>query len=279
MAPVAGEIVERNAMVGAVATAAGEPMFVLIRDGELELRADVAERIMLRLKPGQTVTMRGVGLREPLTGEVRLVRADDRPGHAAGPGAHRHRRRQLGAVRHVLSTPRSSWPSARRLAVPVTAMAAGDDGAAVMRVVDGLVERVPVKTGIRDRGHVEILAGLAAGDLVVTKAGAFVRDGRPDQPGARPRRHELRVDAMNFSAWSIRNPDRAAAGLLPADGAGLAILQRAADHPVSEHRRAAGRGHGHPVGRGPGRDGNAGHQGDRGCRGRASPGSRTSPRP
>ena len=47
----------------------------------------------------------------------------------------------------------------------------------VMRVRDGLVERVVVKTGIRDGGLVEVIDGLAAGDLVVTKAGAFVRAG------------------------------------------------------------------------------------------------------
>jgi len=39
------------------------------------------------------------------------------------------------------------------------------------------VERVTVKTGIRDGGLVEITEGLAAGDTVVTKAGAFVRAG------------------------------------------------------------------------------------------------------
>jgi len=47
----------------------------------------------------------------------------------------------------------------------------------VKRVQDGLVTQVPVKTGIRDSGWVEILSGLEAGDTIVTKAGAFVRDG------------------------------------------------------------------------------------------------------
>jgi len=47
----------------------------------------------------------------------------------------------------------------------------------VMRVRGGLVERLAVVTGIRDRGMIEIVSGLAIGDLVVTKAAAFVRDG------------------------------------------------------------------------------------------------------
>jgi HlyD family secretion protein len=51
-----------------------------------------------------------------------------------------------------------------------------------MRVTDGLVERVPVKLGIRDGAFVEVLSGIAAGDLIVTKAAAFVRDGDKINP-------------------------------------------------------------------------------------------------
>ena len=40
-----------------------------------------------------------------------------------------------------------------------------------------MVERAIVKTGIRDGGMVEIVEGLAEGDQVVLKAGAFVRAG------------------------------------------------------------------------------------------------------
>jgi HlyD family secretion protein len=63
------------------------------------------------------------------------------------------------------------------VAVPVTAVGSGDGQTTVMRVVDGVVSRVPVTLGIRDGGMVEIVEGISAGDLVVTKAAAFVRDG------------------------------------------------------------------------------------------------------
>jgi HlyD family secretion protein len=46
-----------------------------------------------------------------------------------------------------------------------------------MRVRDGVVEVAPVSLGIRDGAMVEITEGLAEGDLVVAKAGAFVRSG------------------------------------------------------------------------------------------------------
>ena len=63
------------------------------------------------------------------------------------------------------------------LAVPVTAIGSTPAGSMVMRVKDGVVERVSVRTGIRDGGLVEITQDLAPGDRVVTKAGGFVRDG------------------------------------------------------------------------------------------------------
>ncbi len=43
-----------------------------------------------------------------------------------------------------------------------------------------------VRTGIRDRGMVEVIEGLAAGDQVVTKAGAFVRSGDRINPVLAP---------------------------------------------------------------------------------------------
>ena len=176
VAPVSGEVVERNALVGGIASAAGAAMFKLIRDGALELRADVAEADLVRLATNQTVQMTAVGTNEVLVGVVRLVE----------PTIDATSR--LGRVRITLDRPelvRSGMfmdatvlvVERKTNAVPVTAVGSGADGATVMRVRDGLVERVKVVTGIRDGGMVEILSGVVPGDLIVTKAAAFVRDG------------------------------------------------------------------------------------------------------
>ncbi len=183
IAPATGEILSRNAEIGSIASAAGKPMFTLVRDGALELRAEIAERDLVRLAAGQVAQIAGVGLAAPLTGKVRLVE----------PSIDVATR--LGHARIALDDPSSMRAGmyadaeiilARRdtLAVPVTAVSAGADGATVMRVTDGIAERVVVQTGIRDSGQVEILSGLAAGDTVVTKAGAFVRPGDRIQPVA-----------------------------------------------------------------------------------------------
>ena len=46
-----------------------------------------------------------------------------------------------------------------------------------MTVKDGVVHRTVITTGIRDGGWIEVLEGITAGDTIVAKAAAFVRDG------------------------------------------------------------------------------------------------------
>jgi HlyD family secretion protein len=174
--PVNGEITQRNAILGSIASAAGAPMFTLIRDGALEMDADIAESDILRIAAGQKVLLSLVGTDAHLTGTVRLVEptidAVTRLGRA------RISLDQPSQLRSGMFIDAEVLVAERQaLAVPVTAVGRSADGATVKQVQDGLVTQVPVQTGIRDSGWVEILSGLKAGDSIVTKAGAFVRDG------------------------------------------------------------------------------------------------------
>jgi HlyD family secretion protein len=176
IAPVGGTVVARNAQVGGIASAAGQPMFTIVRDGALELMAEVAEQDLVRLIEGQNVALTGIGWPQAIGGTVRLVE----------PTINTQTR--LGNARITIADPSlvrvGMFLSAEILvtegevlAVPVTAVSAGASGATVLRVVDGVAERVPVTTGIRDGGLIGITDGLQPDDLVVTKAAAFVRDG------------------------------------------------------------------------------------------------------
>lgn len=174
-APVAGEITARSAQVGAIASAA-MPMFSMIRDNALELRADVAEGDVLRLQPGQPVTLHLAGDTAPRKGTVRLVEpaidTATRMGRvritideASGvrPGMY--------AMAEVLVAERSA------AAAPITALGISPQGPTALKVTGDIAALVPVKTGIRDQGWIEIFSGLTPGDQIVAKAGAFVRDG------------------------------------------------------------------------------------------------------
>ena len=181
VAPVSGEVLARNAQVGAIASAQGQPMFILMRDGALEVKAEVAEADLVKLQPGMPVLIRTVASDEPLRGSVRLVEpgvnATTRLGMARIEIENaRIVRAGMYAEAEILVAERAT------LAVPISAVGETAAGAIVRKVTGGVVSEVPVKTGIRDGQWVEIVEGLAAGDRIVTKAGAFVRDGDTVNP-------------------------------------------------------------------------------------------------
>jgi HlyD family secretion protein len=180
-APYAGRITARNATIGAIATAAGSPMFVIEKDGALELWADVAEADILRLAEGQTAALTGVGTPDGLTGTVRLVEpvidSLTRLGRARiSIAAETGLRAGMFIEADVIVAEHDA------LAVPVTAISAAGGEQTVLRVKDGMVEQIAVTLGIREKGWVEVTKGLAIGDLVVAKAGAFVRPGDKINP-------------------------------------------------------------------------------------------------
>jgi len=175
-APVSGIISARGARVGAIASASAGPMFTIIRDGKLELRADIAEADMHRIAEGQTVLIHLIGAEAPVEGTIRLVEptlnTTTRLGMARieiAEGANL--RAGMFADAEIIVATREA------ITVPVTSVNMARDGADVLKIEDGIARRTVVSTGIREGGRVEIVKGLARGDLIVAKAGAFVRDG------------------------------------------------------------------------------------------------------
>ena len=184
-APFAGEITARNAQLGAIASAQGQPMFTLIRDGALELRADLSESDLIRVAVGQTASLTQVGSITPLQGTVRLVEptidTTTRLGRArisiVDPT---NIRAGMFVEAAIMVVERATT------AIPVTAIGTFEGKATVMKVTGNTVTRVAIVTGIRDGGWVEITQGVAAGDTLVTKAGSFVRDGDQITPVPAP---------------------------------------------------------------------------------------------
>jgi RND family efflux transporter MFP subunit len=179
-APAAGIISRRNARIGALASGASDPMFRIIANGEIELDAEVPETELARLEPRQKaeITIAGVG---QVQGRIRLV----------SPEVDRATR--LGRVRIFLgddtrlrigSFGRGSVVTAhgQGLVVPVAAVLFAADGPQVQIVEDGRVVTRSVTTGLKSGDRIEITSGLAEGDTVIAKAGAFLRDGDAVRP-------------------------------------------------------------------------------------------------
>lgn len=173
--PVDGVVSRRNARIGAVASAAGDPMFRIIQNGEMELDAEIVETELFKVKPGQTARITVPGAAE-LEGTVRLVSPEiDRTTRLGrvrvflgkNPALH------VGAfARGVINTNKS-----RGIAVPPASVMFDPEGSFV-QVVDGdKVKRRNVKTGLVADGRVEITAGLTEGEMIVRRSGTFLRDG------------------------------------------------------------------------------------------------------
>ena len=176
-APVAGIISRRNGRIGAVASgsAVAQPMFNLISNNDIELEAEVPETDMLRLKAGQKASISVAGSSE-VPGTVRLVMPEV------------DKATRLGRVRiSVTDGPQLRIGSFARgtvlvrdseaLTLPASAVLFGVDGAYVQLVAGTRISTRKVTPGLQTSSAVEIIAGLQPGDLVVSKAGTFLRDG------------------------------------------------------------------------------------------------------
>lgn len=179
--PVAGVVSAKNARVGAIASGAGDPLFTVIKDDAIELVADLSETDIQSVKAGQKAVITVAGGRNKIEGTVRLVSPTVDPTtrlgsvHVVLPPDSPARAGMYGSAEVVVA-------SANAVALPLSAVTSGRDGSTTRRVENGVVKQVAVEIGIQDGGFVEIKDGISAGDIVVEKAGAFVRDGDKINP-------------------------------------------------------------------------------------------------
>lgn len=182
--PVDGIISRRTAHVGAIATAvgvaAGEPMFRVIQDGEIELDAEVGESQIRKLKVGQTATIT-IADGTTTTGTVRLVSPEI------------DNKTRLGKVRIFIGPDRrlhiGTFASGqietsreRGLAVPVSAVTTSGGSSTTLVLEGDTVRERPVEIGLSTGGLIEIRKGLVEGDRVIARAGTFLKDGDVVRP-------------------------------------------------------------------------------------------------
>ncbi|MCA1970050.1 MAG: efflux RND transporter periplasmic adaptor subunit [Rhizobium sp.] len=174
--PVAGLIAARNAKVGAIASGAGQPMFTVIRDGEIELVADISETDILRMRVGQKAEVKVAGGAATLGGSVRLISPVIDPQTRLG-AVHIAIDDDQGARAGMYASAEIIISEAQGVALPLSAVTTDKRGTTTRLVTDNVVKQVKIETGIQDGAFIEIKDGLSQGDVVVAKAGAFVRDG------------------------------------------------------------------------------------------------------
>jgi RND family efflux transporter MFP subunit len=181
-APANGIILTRNVEVGQTAMPGGDALFRLSKDGETELRGQVAEQDLPLLKVGQLVDVKLTGTSKIYQGRIRLL------GAVIDPAT------RLGTAKVSLTPDPNLRPgafaraevtvsNAERAVLPQTAVLNDDKGSYVLIVnSEGKVERRAVHvTGMVSSG-VTVADGINPKDKIVTMAGAFLQVGETVKP-------------------------------------------------------------------------------------------------
>lgn len=175
-APVAGLVGKASAVVGTMASARAEPLFQIITGGELELSAQISTKSLSKLSSGLPAKIKVVGVGE-LPGRVRFVSNTVDPATQLGEVhvsiGYDERLKPGMFARAIINLGRRC----DRAAIPQSALLYGEEGSVVQVVRDERVESRIVTTGLKSAGKIEILQGIVEGDMVVARAGAFLRDG------------------------------------------------------------------------------------------------------
>ncbi|MEZ5500114.1 MAG: efflux RND transporter periplasmic adaptor subunit [Steroidobacteraceae bacterium] len=176
-APDDGIVLTRSAEIGQTVSAGSGPLFRLARDGEVELRGQIAEKDMPQLRPDQPVRVFITGVDQPFDGRVRLVGAVIDPATRLGEvrvALPSHADLRPGAfARGEITVDQSTTP-----VLPQTAVLADEDGTYVMIVdAQNKVAKRQVRTGGTRSGGVVINTGLKGDERVVATAAAFLREG------------------------------------------------------------------------------------------------------
>ena len=177
-APADGIVLTRTAEVGQTAMPGGAALFRLARGGEVEMRAQVAERDLPRLKIGQNADVFLTGIATPFHGTVRLVSAVIDP------------QTRLGEMRIALEQRPDLRPGAfargevnvgsevRPVVAQTAVLSDGPTNFVYIVGADKRVVRRPIKvSGTQPQGIV-IGEGIDGTESVVTSAGAFLHEGQ-----------------------------------------------------------------------------------------------------
>jgi HlyD family secretion protein len=181
-APANGIILTRSVEVGQTAMAGGEALFRLSKDGETELRGQVAEQDLPLLQVGQLVDVKLTGTSKVYPGRIRLL------GAVIDPAT------RLGTVKISLTPDPNLRPgafaraevtvsNAERAVLPQTAVLNDEKGSYVLVVnAQGKIERKTIRVTGMVPGGVTIAEGIDPKDQIVTTAGAFLQEGETVKP-------------------------------------------------------------------------------------------------
>lgn len=179
-APVAGTVGRIMTQVGAMVSMAAPPLFLIVTDGEYDLKAQIPSTRMDKIAAGQTAKVDVIGIGE-FKGTVRTVAPAIDVATQTGQA-----RISLGADKRLkmgtFGRATIEVGMSCGVSVPLSAVLYSPAGPVIQVVRNNRVQTRPVPIGLLSGGNVEIPQGLREGDLVVKRAGTFLREGDPVRP-------------------------------------------------------------------------------------------------
>lgn len=176
-APESGLVVEKSAKIGQIATLSGEALFRIIRGGEIEVEAEVIDRDLPFLATGQSAEVTIAGFAEPISGKVRRI--DPIVDNKTLLAKVRISLERVPGLRPGLfAQVKINADTRRSIVISRSALqATSGHGYSVKVVENGIAQTRKVVTGLSNKDGIEIVTGLSAGELVVSRAAGFLRDG------------------------------------------------------------------------------------------------------
>jgi RND family efflux transporter MFP subunit len=182
VAPAAGLILERKVEPGQVVGNGGDPLFRIAKDGKMEMLARLTEEDLAKISPGVGAEVTPVGSDKSFAGEVwqisPVIDPQDRQGTARIALAYAPQLRPGGFASAEILAGTTIAPL-----LPESAILSDNAGSYVYIVgKDNKVARRNIKTGTITGNGIVVTDGLAGGERVVLRAGAFVSDGETVKP-------------------------------------------------------------------------------------------------
>ena len=175
LAPASGVISRKSATVGAVVQP-GNELFRLIRDGELEWRAELPSHSIAQIQPGAVARI-VLDNGDSLHSTVRMVAPTMDSGTRNGL-VYVSLPKGVSLKHGGYARGEILIDQAEALSVPEASVISRDGNAFVFTVSESSIAQLThVAAGTRQRGRVEISAGLRPQDRIVGKGAGFVKDG------------------------------------------------------------------------------------------------------
>ena len=177
-APFSGWVSLRTISAGAVVTA-GTPIAQISDISQIKLDFPVPETLLGQIRPGMTIDAVATAFPDqPFRGRIAsidpVLNLETRAATVRAILANGDRKLKPGMLLRV----RIEAAARSSVSVPEIAVIGEGDQSFVFTIEDGKAKRLPVKTGLRQEGRVEIVEGLRPGARIVIEGVVKISDGQ-----------------------------------------------------------------------------------------------------